>query len=114
MKRYPLPIALLVVALLPSAVMSQTDTSQPADQTAPPATARVLVLPDGEGRDVLIQLCSQCHSPNIVAGEYHTRDEWRNIIETMANGTNKQNDQIENYLVTAFPSAGAADAPTKQ
>ena len=109
MKRYPLPIALLVVALLPSAVMSQTDTSQPADQTA-----RVLVLPDGEGRDVLIQLCSQRHSPNIVAGEYHTRDEWRNIIETMANGTNKQNDQIENYLVTAFPSAGAADAPTKQ
>ena len=109
MSQYSLPAALLLVAavaLLPSAVMSQTDSSQtPAAQPAAPANPTAAPLPDGPGRDTLIQLCSQCHSPNIVAGEYHTRSEWLTIIATMANGTDKQNEQIADYLTTAFPSA---------
>lgn len=111
MSQYSLPSALLLVAaiaLLPSAVMSQTDSSQsqqPTTQPAAPANPTAAPLPDGPGRDTLVQLCSQCHSPNIVAGEYHTRAEWLTIIATMANGTDKQNEQIADYLTTAFPSA---------
>jgi competence protein ComEA len=115
MRKYPRPSALLLVAaiaLLPSAVMSQTDSSQvpatqPAAQPAAPASPAAAPLPDGPGRDTLIQLCSQCHSPNIVSGEYHTREEWLTIIATMANGTDKQNEQIADYLTTAFPSAAS-------
>ncbi|MDE1940093.1 MAG: hypothetical protein KGI68_13815 [Alphaproteobacteria bacterium] len=54
-----------------------------------------------------MQVCSQCHSPDIVATQRHTADGWHNVIATMlgrgAVATDDQLDQIENYLTNAFP-----------
>ncbi len=102
-----------IVALCPAAAIGQVDASQlpPAQQTgaAPP------ILPAGRGRETFIQVCSQCHSPDVVMSKKLSREGWRNVIETMVGlGTaakDEQLDDIESYLTDAFPPDAAKGAP---
>ncbi|MDE2135264.1 MAG: hypothetical protein KGM97_07265 [Alphaproteobacteria bacterium] len=121
MSRILRPFAFLVaavIALRPAAVMSQTGTSQSLSQSAQQPGVTAPVLPAGEGRDTFIQVCGQCHSPDIVANKRPARDSWHGVIETMvgrgAVATDEQFDEIENYLTKAFPSDAAKDAPASQ
>lgn len=64
-------------------------------------------LPPGEGRDVMIRVCSQCHDPEWAADYGNDEPAWRATVEQMrkqgAQGTEAEFDQIVKYLVTAFP-----------
>lgn len=95
--------AVAALSLSAGGALAQTAAPPPA-QSGVPAPA---ILPPGAGRDTLMQVCSQCHSPDIVATQRHSADGWHNIIVTMigrgAMGTDDQFDQIENYLTNAFP-----------
>jgi PQQ-dependent dehydrogenase (methanol/ethanol family) len=63
-------------------------------------------LPAGSGRAFTQQVCSQCHDIARIAGQTHTRVEWRRIIDQMrANGLVLDQDdrkRVEDYLVTAL------------
>jgi len=65
-------------------------------------------LPPGDGRDVTIKVCSQCHSPEVVAQQQLDIAGWKQIVDTMANNganaTDAEFDQIVKYLATAFPA----------
>lgn len=64
-------------------------------------------LPPGEGREVMIRVCSQCHDPEWAADYGNDEKAWRATVDQMrkqgAQGTDAEFDQIVKYLVTAFP-----------
>lgn len=65
-------------------------------------------LPEGAGRDVMVRVCSQCHSPEIAAQQTHDADGWKEVVNQMAsNGakaTDAEFDTITKYLTAAFPA----------
>jgi cytochrome c5 len=42
-------------------------------------------VPDGPGKSVLLNVCTQCHDLNRVKQTRHTSDEWEEILVTMLN-----------------------------
>jgi PQQ-dependent dehydrogenase (methanol/ethanol family) len=78
----------------------------PAPARPGPASAASGALPAGSGRDFTQKVCSQCHDIGRVAGQTHTRAEWRGIIDQMrANGMvldDAGRKKVEDYLATAL------------
>jgi hypothetical protein len=66
------------------------------------------MLPEGPGRDVAVRVCSQCHSPEIVAHQSLDPQGWKDVVNQMANNganaTDAEFDTIAKYLATAFPA----------
>jgi competence protein ComEA len=64
-------------------------------------------LPDGPGRDVMVRVCSQCHSPEVAATMALDPAGWKAVVDQMANnGANASDaefDTITAYLAKAFP-----------
>jgi mono/diheme cytochrome c family protein len=64
-------------------------------------------LPAGAGRDVAVRVCSQCHSPEVVAHQNLDAQGWKDLVNQMANnganGTDADFDTISKYLTAAFP-----------
>jgi competence protein ComEA len=64
-------------------------------------------LPPGEGRDVMIRVCSGCHSPDQAADQDLDAAGWKKLVDEMAsngaNGTEAEFEQIVKYLAASFP-----------
>jgi competence protein ComEA len=64
-------------------------------------------LPDGSGKDLTVQICGKCHSPERVASLHQSRRGWAMTIARMVNmgagGTDEQLNSILDYLATNFP-----------
>ena len=76
-----------------------------AAQTAPPGMAGAAKLPPGEGRDVTIRVCGQCHDAGIFTGQ--DAEGWKQTVDEMAkmsDGTNDDFAAITRYLTKAFPA----------
>ena len=65
-------------------------------------------LPEGPGRDVMVRVCAQCHSPEIAAQQKLDAQGWKDLVNQMANNganaTDAEFDTIAKYLATAFPA----------
>jgi competence protein ComEA len=65
------------------------------------------VLPNGPGKELVEKRCGSCHSPQIVAGEDETRDQWNDTLNQMmgmgAPLTEDEFNQILDYLANSFP-----------
>ena len=66
-------------------------------------------LPPGPGRELMIRVCSQCHSPDVVAGQQLDRAGWTRVVDQMASqgavATDAEFDEIVQYLAAAFPAS---------
>ena len=64
-------------------------------------------LPAGQGRDVMIRVCSQCHDPEMAAGQQFDEAGWKSVVDQMAgkgaNATEAEFEEIVRYLANAFP-----------
>ena len=64
-------------------------------------------LPEGAGRAETVKVCSQCHSPELVANQRLDEPGWRQVVNQMANngaqGTDAEFETIIKYLATTFP-----------
>lgn len=64
-------------------------------------------LPAGPGRDVMVRVCAQCHSPEIAAQQTLDAQGWKALVDQMANNganaTDVEFDTIAKYLAAAFP-----------
>ena len=74
----------------------------------PPAMADdYKLLPDGPGRDVMVRVCAQCHSPEIAAQQSLDAAGWKALVDQMANNganaTDAEFDTIAKYLTASFP-----------
>ena len=64
-------------------------------------------LPEAPGRDVMVRVCSQCHSPEVAAQQSLDAPGWKALVDQMANNgapaSDAEFDTISKYLATAFP-----------
>lgn len=69
-------------------------------------------LPDGEGREKFVALCSNCHEMSIVIAQGRSRAEWGDMISTMIDRGAVVSDEdfavVQAYLARAFPPKSAA------
>lgn len=40
-------------------------------------------LPEGEGRNVVAAICSQCHQLRLITDRMRTREQWQYVVSTM-------------------------------
>jgi mono/diheme cytochrome c family protein len=63
-------------------------------------------LPDGKGKDLLQQICADCHGLDVITSQRASKDGWASIVDSMvsrgANGTKEQLDTIIEYLAKNF------------
>ncbi len=66
-------------------------------------------FPDGPGKDVTLQICSNCHDSDVIIGHRQSRDEWVATIQQMissgAEGTPDQFRLVLDYLSKNFGPA---------
>src|ERR1051325_6810680 len=67
-------------------------------------------LPDGPGKEATLQICSNCHNPNILFQHRQGREAWSGTIQKMivlgAQGTPQQFTAILDYLSRNFGPGG--------
>jgi virginiamycin B lyase len=65
----------------------------------------VASLPDGEGRELVLSVCSSCHSTAMITrtAGYSTAAEWRRVFSTMVQLGDTQANTIASYLARHFP-----------
>ncbi len=77
--------------------------------TASPALAQddFKALPPGPGRDVMVRVCAQCHSPEVAAQQSLDASGWKALVDQMANNgaqaSDAEFDTISKYLAASFP-----------
>lgn len=64
-------------------------------------------LPAGAGRDLLVRVCSGCHTPENVVDQRLDRAGWEDVVAMMAGrgvtATDAELKQIVDYLSAHFP-----------
>lgn len=99
-------LTLLCVSASVIVLLTSTRTSVATAQSATPADQHP-EFPAGDGRDVVLDLCGKCHSPNIILAYGQTRVGWENTITKMvqkgAEGTDEDFTEIADYLTEKFP-----------
>ena len=77
--------------------------------------AQAQELPPGPGHDTLVNACSSCHQPEVVADKQMSKKEWEDTVHTMvdrgADATEAQVAEIVAYLTANF--SGAPKAPAQ-
>jgi competence ComEA-like helix-hairpin-helix protein len=70
-------------------------------------TAKAQDLPEGKGKDIVENVCSQCHGLKQVTDSARTPDEWKDLVnEMIGNGAQLDDEQIPiviDYLAKSFP-----------
>lgn len=63
-------------------------------------------LPDGEGKDVVLKVCTPCHGVSEFTGRRLTRAEWDDKVDNMAargaRASDEEFDLIVKYLAKNF------------
>jgi quinoprotein glucose dehydrogenase len=80
-----------------------------------PGSPQSSLFPPGPGRELMLKVCSGCHSANVSASKRMSAQEWRSLVQTMAGrgavATDEEFDEISGYLARSFPRPGAQPAP---
>jgi len=63
-------------------------------------------IPDGRGKDIVLNICTMCHDLTRIKRSRHTADEWEDVLSTMLNeGAPLSDDDfpiVLNYLAKSF------------
>ena len=98
---------------LPQQSASRASAAAPAEQSA----AGVHGLPPGAGRETVIRVCSGCHSPDVVASQHLSPEEWYDLVQVMAGrgatATDAEFNQITVYLAKSFPKQTMQSLPAR-
>ena len=72
-------------------------------------------LPEGEGKQIVANICNQCHELRFVTDTRRTREQWQYIVTMMISlGAPVPEDKVEtvmNYLSKNFGRTGAPNQP---
>jgi virginiamycin B lyase len=71
-----------------------------------PITARGQKLPEGEGSQLVQNLCTSCHETNLITrSSGYSREGWQELIQSMVNlSAGSAGETISKYLATNFPA----------
>jgi competence protein ComEA len=94
--------------LFAAAVVLMSGLTAWAQNPSPPADEHP-ALPTGPGRELVLRVCSQCHSPDVVAEQQLDPAGWKTLVDQMASqgavATDEELDEIVRYLANAFPAS---------
>ena len=110
---YGLGLPMCVGALTGAAGVAsqqQSPSSTPSDKAVQTDQAqKTFGLPDGPGRELVIDHCSRCHTPDRVLAHGRSREGWDETIIQMvgfgATGSEEEFTKIEDYLTKYVPAA---------
>jgi competence protein ComEA len=92
----------LACALILTAAFAAASQTAPSNDDHP-------TLPAGDGRDLVIRVCSKCHEPEKVVDEQLDAAGWKSLVDEMAgqgaDATDAEFAAIIQYLTKAFPPA---------
>jgi competence ComEA-like helix-hairpin-helix protein len=78
-----------------------------------PAARAQTALPDGEGKNLVTQVCTKCHGIETVTSHRFTKAQWGSEVDTMssrgASATDAEFDTIVEYLAKNFGKEDAAN-----
>ena len=78
----------------------------------PAASLQAQDLPDGAGKELVMNVCSACHELTRITSKKRTKEEWSDTVDKMAkNGakaTDEEFDRIVAYLAKYFGKDEAA------
>lgn len=104
MRSSPFVRALSVVA----AIVLISGSTGSAQTASPPADEHP-ALPAGPGRELVIRVCSACHSPDVAAEQQLDPAGWKTLVDQMASkgadATEEEFEEIVRYLASAFPAS---------
>jgi competence protein ComEA len=87
-----------------------SEPSKPADEATQ--------LPEGEGRDALLRVCSGCHPMSRTADARRTALGWAAVVDDMvtkgAEGSDEDFEAATTYLVTFFAAVDVNHATAKE
>lgn len=87
-------LATILIAFLPAALVQAQD------------------LPDGAGKELVMNVCTVCHELGRITSKKRTKEEWNDTVDKMAkNGakaTDEEFDKIVAYLAKYFGKDEAA------
>jgi quinoprotein glucose dehydrogenase len=91
-----------------SAPLAKAQNTVPAANAVAAAPSTQNHLPPGPGHDLMVRVCSGCHSPDLAAGRHLSAQEWNSLVQDMsargAVATDEEFDQITGYLARSFPA----------
>jgi competence protein ComEA len=91
-----------------AAVIVMSGLTAAAQNVSPPADEHP-VLPPGPGRELMIRVCSPCHSPDLAADQQLDPEGWKSLVDQMASkgatATDEEFEEIVRYLAHAFPAS---------
>ena len=65
-------------------------------------------MPNGRGKDIVLNICTMCHDLTRIKRSRHTAEEWEDVLGTMLNeGAPLSDDDfpiVLNYLARGFPA----------
>jgi cytochrome c5 len=95
-------LAILIITFATAATLAAVSPSAAGQEDKHPT------LPPGEGRDVMIRVCSQCHEAEKVVGQENDERGWKEVVDQMASNGAQATDEefvtIVKYLAKAFPA----------
>jgi mono/diheme cytochrome c family protein len=70
------------------------------------ASVQAQDLPDGAGKELVMTVCTQCHDTARIVTKKKTKDEWNELVDSMAargaKASDEEFDTIVNYLTKYF------------
>jgi cytochrome c5 len=70
------------------------------------ASVQAQDLPDGPGKDLVMNVCTVCHELTRITSKKKTKDEWNDTVDKMAargaKASDEEFDTIVNYLAKHF------------
>lgn len=84
----------------------------------PLTAAQAALFPPGPGRETMLRVCSDCHSPVSSAYRRMGAKEWNDLVQNMAArgavATDEEFDEISAYLARSFSRSDTQVAPAAQ
>ncbi|MCU1261499.1 MAG: quinoprotein glucose dehydrogenase [Bryobacterales bacterium] len=72
-------------------------------------------LPEGEGRDVVVRMCTRCHGAGTFANSRMNRNEWQDEVDDMiARGAVGTNDEVRTVVDYLAANLGGSSGSQKQ
>ena len=75
-------------------------------------------LPDGAGKDLVMNVCTVCHELTRITSKKKTKDEWNDTVDKMAargaKASDEEFDTIVNYLTKYFGKDQASEKSSWQ
>jgi competence ComEA-like helix-hairpin-helix protein len=98
----PAAVAVLLLTAAASVAINHGALVLAQDRGGAPADESAVELPAGDGRDVVVKACSDCHGLPTVTETRRTRTSWEDVVDEMVGLGAKLEDEPTRKQVVAY------------